>query len=341
MRDVSRFLRSRLGLGAAGLILMAWAPAALAGPAMPSNSDLLTGFGAITNGDLSVRESEGPLLIGGNFNGGQNVGFNQGPSHPAASSLSGYGALNVYGTANAYSNTNGTVHIAAPSGSGAFQNATDKTSAYGYSFPYTMSSLYSQMTSLSTGLSQLASNSSDIGNVIKAAPTTVNGVAGVAVVNITGAQLASLNTNVSGGISLNGAKLLIINVDTADGITSFNDSFNANGAGYTGDVIWNFYDATGNLNFTTEFGGTVLATGANVTASGNLDGMIVANSLNSQAELHYDGLDGTGQTLVNTIGSQPGAPNSVDPSPVPEPSSLGLLAAGLLGLTLLRRRRQL
>ena len=100
--------------------------------------------------------------------------------------------------------------------------------------------------------------------MITAAPTTVNGVAGVAVVNITGAQLASLNTNVSGGISLNGASLLVINVDTADGITSFNDSFNANGAGYTSDVIWNFYDATGNLSFANEFGGTVLATGANV-----------------------------------------------------------------------------
>ena len=114
MRDVSRFLRSRLRLGAAGLFLIASAPAALAGPALPSNSDLLTGFGGITNGNLSVGESEGPLLIGGNFNGGQNVGFNQAPTNPAASSLSGYGALNVYGTANAYSNTNGTVHIAAP-----------------------------------------------------------------------------------------------------------------------------------------------------------------------------------------------------------------------------------
>ncbi|HEY2131811.1 MAG TPA: collagen-binding domain-containing protein [Acetobacteraceae bacterium] len=294
MRDVFRFSRSKLRVSAAGLFLITWAPAALAGPAMPSNSDLLTNSGAITNGHLSVTESEGPLLIGGNFNGGQNVGFNGAPMHPAASSLSGYGAINVYGTASAYSNTNGTVHIGANSGSGVFQNAPDKNSAYGYSFPYGFSSLYTQMSSLSMGLSQLASISSDIGNVISAAPKTVNGVAGVAVVTITGAQLASLNTNVDHGINLNGASLLGINVDTADGITSFNNNFNANGAGYTSDVLWNYDDAAGNLSFAREFGGTVLATAANVSMGGNIDGMIVANSLYSNSELHYEGLDQPG-----------------------------------------------
>ncbi|HEY2131810.1 MAG TPA: PEP-CTERM sorting domain-containing protein [Acetobacteraceae bacterium] len=38
------------------------------------------------------------------------------------------------------------------------------------------------------------------------------------------------------------------------------------------------------------------------------------------------------------IGPGQGAVNSVDPSPGPEPSSLVLLGAGLLGFALLRRR---
>ena len=312
--------------------------------AAPSNADLLTGFGAIVNGNLAAQESEGAELIGGNFVNSGNVGFNGAPANPPAASLGGYGAINVYGHTEAGSNTTGRVYVGTATGNaGGFQNSSGVT--YGYAFPYSFSSLYGQLSALSSDLSALAGNSSLLTNtcngsncnVINAAPQTVRGVAGVAVIDITGAQLATLNTNDNGGVRLNGAKLLVVNVDTRDGVTSFSENYNATAQGYDSAAIWNFYDATGSLTFSTEFGGTILATGAAVNAGNNIDGTIVSGTLNVGSELHYAALNQTGQGFVNGVGGNGSVSNGL-PTPVPEPSSLALLATGLFGLRLLRRR---
>ena len=95
--------------------------------------------------------------------------------------------------------------------------------------------MFNQIAQLSTALAAVTNNTvgtSFSGSVINAAPTTVNGVAGVAVLNITGAQLNTLNTNGgSGGINLNGTQLLVINIDAA--ALNLNVNFNSLAAGYT------------------------------------------------------------------------------------------------------------
>ncbi len=86
-------------------------------------------------------------------------------------------------------------------------------------------------------------------------------------------------------------------------------------------VVWNFYEAT-SIDFKGKnMNGQVLAPYADVKAAGPIDGSIFAKSLATTGEVHLPGYKGT-------IGF----------SPVPEPSSAGLL---LLGATaaLLRRKR--
>jgi choice-of-anchor A domain-containing protein len=156
--------------------------------------------------------------------------------------------------------------------------------------------------------------------VINAVP----GANGIAVIDLTAAQLQSWGSY-GYSINMNGATSLIINVDGS----SVNFSANAqNATAIANDVIWNFYDAT-SVNLSTQIGGTVLATGANVTNGNQIDGDLIANSWTGNGELHEWAF----------TGALPGT-TTTDPVATPEPASIAVLGAGLAAQGFVRRRRR-
>jgi hypothetical protein len=140
-------------------------------------------------------------------------------------------------------------------------------------------------------------------------------------------------------LNLDGATTVIINV-SVDGCTTSSNCVLAmpsglnflNPTGYAETVLWNFVNATG-LAFSTQFGGTVLAPNAAVTANANIDGTVVAASLSAPgAEIHSYPFSGTlPDGTVTSTGTSTAAP---------EPASLAVIGSGMAALGWVRRRRR-
>jgi choice-of-anchor A domain-containing protein len=276
-----------------------------------SDTTILDDFNAVIYGDASTSaDIEGAAVIGGNFSGATVY------NNPTSGVPSGYGALTVFG-----STTGNTINIDNSGNAyvGGTKGATISFNGGAYigAPPNTISDFETAMNGLSSSLSTLTPTSSvgtltpPVNNlVINAVP---NG-SGIAVIDLTAAQLAEIS---SFSINLNGASSLIINVSGTTVNFSANDESGTTGAN---NIIWNFYQAT-SVDLSTQIGGTVLAPNADVTNNNQIDGVLVASEWTGQGELHDWAFDG----------NLPG-------DPVPEPATLALVAAGLLGLTLLRRR---
>jgi len=295
--------------------------------------------GVVTQGSLNgVTVNEGINVVGGDVSGSTlnrasqvagsvaNSTFNGGAvigGSVAGSNING-GAFVGGAAANTSINGGGTVAGAVANttiNGGAFQGlaadfATGKAAATSTDFGAVLGNL-------SNSLAQLKSTGSTVdisGN--RATFTAVANAGGVAVFDLTGFDdsLFGLGEFM---FNLNGASTVIMNSDVAS--ASIHANFLEGSARKIGSqVIWNFHDAT-SLAIGSQFGGAVLATGALVTNTADIEGGLFANALDLRAQVHV-------QPFTGDVGFL---------SPVPEPSVVAMIMAGLavFGLGGLRRRQ--
>jgi choice-of-anchor A domain-containing protein len=288
---------------------------ALASPI--SAATALADFNAIIYGNATTSSDiEGASVIGGNFNGA--TVYNNPNDGGTVTQPPGFSALTVYGnqTGNTNINNGGGAYVGGThqtinfNGGGSFYSAPPSTIA---DFQTSLNALSTQLAGLTaTGTLPTAGNNEQI--------TATPGANGVAVFNITAAQLSQIPSYI---MNLNGSSSVIFNVSGSSVTFNANDESGVTGAN---NIIWNFYQAT-SVTLSTQIAGTILATSATVTNNNQIDGTLVANGFNGQGELHSYGFTGS-------------LPVSGGSTPVPEPASLAIMGLGLGALAVARRRRR-
>ncbi|MEK7949440.1 choice-of-anchor A family protein [Luteolibacter soli] len=296
--------------------------------------DLMDRFAVIAGDYNQGNETEGSAFVYGTYKPGNaaRFGFNDGQvANDAEYSLwlnngigNGNGTTLITGSLisrTAVNSSQVTLNGNAPGTPVITTGQTPWNNALGSVGLTSTNNLTSLLTLASQQWSQLAANSTGTqpGNgsfTFNATPTMIDGHL-VAVFNVTAAALFG-----SGGfdrleLNANGAETILINV--AGENISINKNFTNGFTNNERKVLFNFYQAT-SVTVGTNFRGGIYAPGATVTQSGsNIDGTVVAATLNQTAEIHNEKFDG------------------YLPFTVPEPSSALLALAGL-GFVLRRRR---
>jgi choice-of-anchor A domain-containing protein len=273
--------------------------------------------GAVTNSTLNRASQVGGSVSNSTFNGGAIINGSLANSTVNGGAYVGGGASNS--SINGGGTIVGPVSNTKPNG-GEFKGLTaDFTTA---SAAATSTDFKSVLGNLSNSLSQLKSTGSTVDfSGSKATFSAVADTSGVAVFDLTGIDEALFAAN-EFDFKLNGATTVIMNTDIKT--ASIHANFLGGSAPKVGSqVIWNFYDAT-SLTISSQFGGAVLATDALVTNTADIEGGLFANALDLRAQVHVQPFTGNVDTL----------------SPVPEPSTIMMVMAGLgvLGIGRLRRR---
>lgn len=301
-------------------------------PSIPAATALTVGGNLL--GNVNVN---GPgLSVGGNIST-SNLNLNRGGDvHVGGNVASSFNA-NFNGNGNLYvvNNVNGGVSVNANGGSAYIGGATlGNVNANGGGTLHTgsavpaatqpdiaglVASAHDSLTTYSTQLAGLASDSSITQSGNKLIFDAQAGSDGVAVFDINGASL--LNSASEFEFSLNGATSIVINV-SGIGANLLNIAANFLGGIATTlatNTIWNFTDAE-EINIGAQFGGTILAAMADLTNSANIEGSVIVGNLLQYAEIHYNGPT----TIVATT---------------PLPAALPMFGAALVLFGMKRRRR--
>ncbi len=191
-------------------------------------------------------------------------------------------------------------------------------------------SLYNNLVIASSALSAFSANSTFTkpGSQPAAFTFIANpNSAGLAIFNVSASELFGNSKVQQIDLIANGATDFLFNVSG----TSVNfDYGNLTGiftnTAYLEKIVWNFYEAE-TINFGSKsMGGLILAPNADITASGQIRGTVVAENLTTTAKIDTPPYTG--------VFTNP----SLSPLPIPEPSS-SLTAAFGLGMLMLVRRR--
>ncbi|MDC8784009.1 choice-of-anchor A family protein [Roseateles koreensis] len=328
---------------AVGLVASQWA-----GAASLSAVDILQQFNLVTLSNVtSTSHVDGRSFIGGNVSGGEYAG------HPGSILGSSYSGLTVMGNASGVTvNSNGLVvegnlsNSTVNSGASAILGNVSNTNLNGAAYVAgTVSASNLNGGSLSSVPNAVAAaTSTDMGATIKGLSTTLSHLSSTgstvnmsantatfsAVANSLGVavfDLTAIDTSVFSmsqfSFNLNGANAVIFNVDEKT-LNIASNFLAGSAAQLAGSVIWNFYNAT-SLNVNAQFGGVVLAPYATLTNNQNIEGTVLVNKLNQNAEIHAASF--TGGTAVSAV------------SAVPELPSYALFFAGLVAVAGWGRRR--
>jgi choice-of-anchor A domain-containing protein/uncharacterized repeat protein (TIGR01451 family) len=284
-------------------------------------NDILSKWNAIVTKDVTnIGEIEGRMFIGGNYNVSN--------SHQFGFKLTGNTASDVVFAVGGTVTTNGQANIKVFNGSAAVATSVSSSNWFQFmqsggnlsassSWPANNSPI-SDIKSASAYWKTLTANSTISAPSSQPGPLKFNCASGqsVAVFSVTDAETFE-NSKVQ-QIELNPAnetQTVIINVKSIDGSVNWSYGnmvglFNNND--WRSRVIWNFYtDANGgemgDLNFNSGFGGALIAPTAKLNTNSNCDGVVVVEYLNTSAEIHLTGWNGSAPvqqtTCYNKIGS--------------------------------------
>ncbi len=316
-------------------------------------------FNLVTSGSVtSTSHVDGRAYIGGSLNGSGAVFAMHGNTMPAsaysgltvAGAASGFhvnsGGLTALGSisnavvnngaaavAGAAANTNfngnrgGSWVGGAKSGVNANSGALSSSAAAAmFTLAQTGAGFDSVLAATSQSLAGLASTGSWWAvNGSRVTFHAVAGADGIAVFDLTAVDHLLL-AMAEFDFVLGDASAAIFNLDVAS--ATVNANFLGGSAVNLGSkLLWNFAGAS-SLTLNSQFGGTVLATGAALTNRNNIEGGVYVSTLNQQGEIHQ-------RAFTGTLPTTPGGSTST-PVPLPGTLALGLLALGLLAG--LRRR---
>jgi choice-of-anchor A domain-containing protein len=268
----------------------------------PTGQPGLTVVGDVTGGTKNLNNGSG-AVVGGNVTSGFNLN----------------GAAQTVQVGGTISNTNVNQNTV-QSGLGA------SSSSFSADLNLQKSVLASSMTDLSNGFAALATNSQLVIAGNKGTFSAQPDANGLAVFNITSAQMNSIGEI---AFNLNGADTAIVNVSGA--AITLNDNFLGGTQNLGEHVIWNFANAE-TLNLTTAWGGSILAPAANATTANYIQGSAVFGNLVQNGEMHIGTYVGTYYPPSTPV--DPGTPSAV-----PEPTTWALFLLGVAGLWLVVRRR--
>jgi choice-of-anchor A domain-containing protein len=313
-------------IGFLGIVAaLAGAPAAKAIPV----DTLLSDFNVIVDQNFTMNgpDVEGPVLVGGNLATGS-ANLNSMAVIPLPVPIAGLGQVNIFGNVTSPSipivGSGSVVLVGGTNTTATFpgHNATlSVLNTHNFSPINFATDIWSPLTTLSSTLATLPPNTTPSIFDPTTGIFTFHPDDGLAVVTVTGSQLAThVGPLTFDGLPATPGGLAVINV--TGNYTDPGGAYNA-GAKQP-NVLWNFEGTSVTL---ATWGASLLATEPNAQLTdtgGDITGDVVATNFTTSAEVHINFPDATPQP----------------PPVVPEPGSLALLVAALTPFALLQWHRR-